>query len=96
MHVFYVLASALIRHVIFENPYPPEQSIIVIPGGRAALIAYKEGRDPVLAERMRPYRLVKYRLCRSLSEVAILTRETFEGQISSDPVEQVKGQMMMF
>jgi hypothetical protein len=94
--VFYLLASALVRRAIDDNPYPPEQSILVIPGGRAALIAYKEERDPVLAERMQPYRLVKYRSWRSLSEVPILTRATFEEQISGDPVEQAKGQMMMF
>jgi hypothetical protein len=94
--VFNLLASALIRRAITDNPFPPEQSILVIPGGRAALIAYKEQRDPLLAERMQPYRLAKYRLWRALSEVPILTRETFEEQISGDPVEQAQGQMMMF
>ena len=94
--VFYLLASALIQRAIDDNPFPPEQSILVIPGGRAALIAYKEQRDPLLAERMQPYRLTKYRVWRNLSEVPILTRETFEEQISGDPVEQAKGQMMMF
>jgi hypothetical protein len=94
--VFYLLASALIRRAIADNPFPPEQSILVIPGGRAALIAYKEQRDPALAERMQPYRLTKYRLWRTLSELPILTRETLEEQISGDPVEQAKGQMMMF
>jgi len=94
--VFYLLASALIRRAIADNPFPPEQSILVIPGGRAALIAYKEQRDPALAERMQPYRLAKYRLWRALAEVPILTRETFGEQISGDPVEQAKGQMMMF
>jgi hypothetical protein len=96
VRVFYLLASALIGRVIANNPYAPEQSILVIPGGRAALIAYKEQRDPVLADRMQAYRLVKYRLWRALSEVPILTRETFEEQIIGDPVEQAKGQMMMF
>jgi hypothetical protein len=60
------------------------------------LIAYKEQRDPALAERMQPYRLAKYRLWRTLSDVPILTRETFEEQVSGDPVEQAKGQMIMF
>jgi hypothetical protein len=39
---------------------------------------------------------VKYRLLRTLLEVPILTRETFEEQIASDPVEKSSGQMMMF
>jgi hypothetical protein len=33
---------------------------------------------------------------RTISEVPILTRETFEEKIASDPLEQSKGQMMMF
>jgi hypothetical protein len=94
--VFSVLASALIGHAIAENSYPPEQTLLVIPGGRAALVAYKVQRDPALAERLKNVRLVKYRLLRALSEVPILTRETFEEQTASDPVEQTKGQMMMF
>ena len=96
VRVFYLLASALVRSVIAGNSYPPDQTILVIPGGRAALIAYKEQRDPVLAERMQAYKLVKYRLLRALAELPILTRKTFEEQIIEDPVEQAKGQMMMF
>ncbi|MCJ7433727.1 MAG: hypothetical protein MUO77_09600, partial [Anaerolineales bacterium] len=93
---FYLLASALIGHALTELTYPPEQSIIVIPGGRAGLVAYKAQRDPLLAERVKAHQVVKYRLLRALSELPILTRETFEEQITSDPIEQFKGQMMMF
>lgn len=93
---FYILASAVIGRALAEIMYPPEQTVLVIPGGRAALVVYKEQRDPSLAERLKAYRLVKYRLVRALSEFPILTRETFEEQIASDPVEQSKGQMMMF
>jgi len=96
IRVFSVLASALIGHAIAEDSYPPGQTLLVIPGGRAVLIAYKVLRDPALAERLKNVRLVKYRLLRALAEVPILTRETFEEQTASDPVEQTKGQMMMF
>jgi hypothetical protein len=90
---FYVLASALV-HRALENA--DEQTILVLPGGRAALVAYKQERDPELRERLKKRRLVKYRLVRSLFEVPILTRETFEEQIAGDPVEKSTGQMMMF
>ena len=93
---FYILASALIGRAMNETPYPPEQSVIIIPGGRAGLIQYKAQRDPSLAARMKNYRLVKYRLLRTLFEVPVLTRETFEEQIASDPLEKSKSQMMMF
>jgi len=93
---FYILASALIGRAMHETPYPPEQTIIVIPGGRAGLIQYKAQRDPSLAARMKNYQLVKYRLLRTLFEVPVLTRDTFEEQIVSDPLEKSKSQMMMF
>ena len=95
-YAFYVLASALVGRAISETFYPPEQTIIVIPGGRAALAAYKAQRDPALAARLKAYRVVKYRLLRTLVEVPVLTRETFEEQIASDPLEKSKSQMMMF
>jgi hypothetical protein len=93
---FYILASALVGRAMDETPYPPEQTIIVIPGGRAGLIQYKAQRDPSLAARMKNYQLVKYRLLRTLFEVPVLTRETFDEQIASDPLEKSKSQMMMF
>ncbi len=90
---FNVLASALLNRAL---EHADEQTIIVIPGGRAALAAYKQERDPSLKVRLKKYKLVKYRLLRSLLEVPILTRETFEEQVASDPVEESKGQLMMF
>ena len=92
----YILASALVGRAINETPYPQEETIIIIPGGRAGLIQYKAQRDPSLAARMKNYQLVKYRLLRTLFEVPVLTRETFEEQIASDPLEKSKSQMMMF
>lgn len=93
---FYILASALIGRALAETPYPPEQTMIVIPGGRAALAEYKAQRDPALASRIKSYQVVKYRLLRTLVEVPVLTRETFEEQVASDPLEKSNLQMMMF
>lgn len=90
---FYVIASALVNKVL-ENI--DEQTILVIPGGRADLLAYKQLRDPSLKERLKKIPLVKFRTLRSLLEVTVLTRETFEEQIASDPVEKSSKQMMMF
>ncbi len=90
---FYVLASALLGRALDAST---PDTIIVIPGGRAALAAYKLQRDPALAARLKNVPVVKYRLLRTLSEVPILTRESFEEQIASDPVEKSTAQMMMF
>ncbi len=91
-----VLASAIVSRPISENPFPPERSVLVIPGGRSGLVTYKQQRDPSLVERLQPYRLAKFRLWRNLAEVPVLTRESFEEQLGSDPVRQAQGQMMMF
>ena len=94
VHSFYVMASALINPAL-EGSAPG--TMLVLPGGRAALVAYKQERDPLLAARMKNYRVVKYRLIRSISEVTILTRGSFNEQLASDPVKQGSGaQMMMF
>lgn len=96
VRVFYLLASALIGRVIKENRHPVENCLLVIPGGRSALVAHKQQRDPALAEQMRNWRILKFRLVRALADIPVLNRQTFEEQIISDPVEQAKGQMMMF
>ena len=93
---FYILASALIGRALAETPYPPEQTVIVIPGGRAALAAYKIQRDPSLATHLKTVQVVKYRLLRTLVELPVLTRETFEEQVAGDPLEKSKSQMMLF
>lgn len=95
-YAFRVLASALLHRAMNETPFPPDQTILVIPGGRAALVSYKSQRDPALAKRLKQYRVVKYRLLRALVDVPVLTRDTFEEQIASDPLEKLKTQMMMF
>ncbi|KAA0279713.1 MAG: hypothetical protein EDM79_04140 [Chloroflexi bacterium] len=90
---FHVLASALVHRALEKAD---GQTVIVFPGGRAALVAYKQERDPSLKEGLKKHRLVKYRTLRGLLELPILTRETFDEQITSDPVEKAVGQMMMF
>ncbi len=94
--VFHLLASALIRRTVAANSHPAEKCVLVLPGGRAALAAYKQQRDPGLAERLHGWRILKFRLLRALADIPVLNRQTFEEQIASDPVEQAKGQMMMF
>ena len=93
---FYILASALLGRAISETPYPPEQTVIVIPGGRAALAAYKIQRDPALADHLKAVQVVKYRLLRTLLELPVLARETFEEQIAGDPLEKSRSQMQLF
>lgn len=96
VYALHLLASALIGRAIAELQFPSEQSILVIPGGRASLASYKAQRDPSLAARLKVYSVVKYRVLRTLIEVPVLTREIFEKQIASDPLEKPRLQMLMF
>jgi hypothetical protein len=93
---FHILASALVGRALAEIAFPPEQTVIVIPGGRAALVAYKLQRDPSLAAHIKTVQVVKYRLLRTLVELPVLTRETFEQQVAGDPLEKSKSQITMF
>jgi len=94
--VFYLMASALVMNLLAENIYPAEKCLLVIPGGRAGLLAYKQSRDLKLQQKLSGWRILKFRLVRSLADIPVLNRETFEEQIANDPVEKKQGQMMMF
>ncbi len=96
VYAFYVLASSLMGRALSETRFPAEQTLLVLPGGRASLAAYKAQRDPSLAERLKKVRVMKYRLLRTLLEVPVLTRESFGKQIASDPLEKSKLQMILF
>jgi hypothetical protein len=93
---FIVLASALLERALAESRSASGQTVIVIPGGRAALAAYKIQRDPLLAAHIKTIQVVKYRLLRTLVELPVLTRETFEEQVAGDPLEKSKSQMTLF
>jgi len=96
VRVFYLLVSALTGRILTENQYPLEKCLLVLPGGRAGLLAYKENRDKKLRQQLEGWHIVKFRLLRSLEEIPVLTRQTFEEQLISDPIEQTQGQLMMF
>ncbi len=95
-YVFHLKASAIVGRVLAEGPYPPERSLIVLPGGRAGLLAYKRQRDPAFASRLDGVRFLKFRLVRAMAEHSLLTRASFEEQLTRDPIEQVHRQMLLF
>jgi hypothetical protein len=93
---FHLLASAVCGSLLRSSNQPSSvNNFLVIPGGRAGLLAYKLSRDPSLADIARQWRVVKFRHLRRLAEVSGLTRETFEKNLSSDPIEPPE-QMKLF
>jgi hypothetical protein len=95
VYAFHLLASAVAGRILRQNPYPPERSLLVLPGGRAGLLAYKLGRDPALRSVAERWRIVKFRALRRLSEMTGLTLERFEKELSGDPIEPPE-QMELF
>lgn len=89
-YVFHLKASAVLGRAVAESPYPRERSLVVLPAGRASLLAYKLSRDPALAARLEGFRFVKFRLVRALAELPALNQKTFEAQIIRDPIEPAR------
>jgi hypothetical protein len=96
VRVFYLLVSAVTGKILVDNQYPLEHCMLVLPGGRASLLAYKQQRDPKLRQLLEGWQIIKFRLLRALGDIPVLNRQTFEEQLVSDPIEQTQGQLMMF
>jgi hypothetical protein len=91
----YLIASAVIGKILRQNPYPPEHCLLLLPGGRAGLLAYKLERDPGLKALAEGWRIVKFRQLRRLAEASSLTRASWEKELDSDPIEPPE-QMKLF
>jgi hypothetical protein len=84
-YAIYVIASAVISEILFTNPYPPERSLIVLPGGRANLVAYKLQHDPRLPLTVdNKWRFLKFRQIRTLLQTPTLTKSSLDDQITQD------------
>jgi homogentisate 1,2-dioxygenase len=86
-YAFYLLASAVVGRILRQDPYPSAHPVLVLPGGRAGLLAYKLQRDPTLKKVAEPWRTLKFRTLRRLAEGAPLTRDRWEKELAGDPIE---------
>ncbi len=84
---FFLLASGIIgRYLLEPTPISPARCILVLPGSRANLVAYKIHHDPRLAEALEQgWRFLKFRLLRQLLDRSNLTRALFEEMLQADP-----------
>jgi hypothetical protein len=93
---FYLMASSIIsRYVLTPPAGAGGQRVLVLPGGRARLLAYKLRRDPRLAEAAAGWRILKYRHLRDLSETAALTRDQWETLLDEDPLTDEASQIRL-
>ncbi|HNT23121.1 MAG TPA: hypothetical protein PKM21_02060 [Anaerolineales bacterium] len=108
LYWFYPTASAVIGEIILQGAplqaealgWAPRRAYIVLPGGRANLVAYKLRRDPRLAracasETNAGWRFIKFRHLRWLLENPLLSRENAEELLSLDPLTYSTPQMRL-
>ena len=97
IYSFHVFSTAIIGELIRKEKSNASKRILVFPGSRANLIAFKKQRDPILAEILdKDYVGVKFRLIRDLGANPLITRELFREQIHVDPPEYRDSQLALF
>lgn len=95
-HVFFVLSSAELGRVVFDNPYPANLSIIVIPGARSNLLLYKIRNNFYLDQIIdQGWRFLKYRHLRHLLDSPTLNRENLDIELSLDPLTESPAQLRL-
>ncbi|MEJ2349907.1 MAG: hypothetical protein P8Y03_08985 [Anaerolineales bacterium] len=95
-YAFFLTASAMFARFLYSEPYPPARSLIVFPGGRANLVAYKLRHDARIKNAIdRGWRMIKFRLIRRLAETHLLNRENIDEQLALDPLMEDAAQMRL-
>lgn len=95
VYAWYVLASAMIGNFIFTPlETAATRNILVVPGSRASLLAYKLAHDGRLQSAAQTnWRLIKFRHVRRLAEDASLSPENLEERLDMDPLANSDPQM---
>jgi len=94
--VFFISCSAGIGEIVFNSSYPPDKSIIVLPGARANLIVYKLRYNLYLNQIIESgWRFLKFRHLRHLLESPSLKRENIDTLLALDPLTESPAQMRL-
>jgi hypothetical protein len=85
--LFYVMASSQIsRFVLEEQPLPPRQCVLVLPGSRSSLLNLKLRRDPRLNAAVEAgWHILKFRHLRQLAGMKNLTHGLWDELLDGDP-----------
>jgi hypothetical protein len=95
LYNFHLLVSAVVERLLRQDPTPPVHSFLILPGGRAGLLAYKLERDPGLRSIAGRWHILKFRHLRRLVGMSRITRAQFDQEFSGDPIEPPE-QMKLF
>jgi hypothetical protein len=98
-YMFFLFASSMIGRFVYSPPtIQASKCMLVLPGSRASLLAYKLQHDPQLAEAAGSgWRFLKFRHVTRLGEMSDLDRAHFDIVLAQDPVSwEEPVQMSMF
>jgi hypothetical protein len=91
---FTVIASGMLARILDAAGHPPEQGVIVLPGGRAELVMFKRERDPRLDFRLDGgWRILKFRHVRRMAESKSVSLENLASYLTLDPITVDEAQM---
>lgn len=91
------ITSGLIAEVLTRREYPPAQSFIVLPGGRANIVAFKLQHAPLLRQAVEEgWRFVKYRQVRQLAVNPLLDRASWQALLAEDSLTYDAPQLRFF
>ncbi len=93
---FYITASAVLNNVLLAQAAGPLQRFIVLPGGRARLVAFKLHRDPRLRAAEPGWQFIKFRHLRRMVEDEGLSRASLVQLLALDPLDNSDPQLSLF
>lgn len=99
LYTFFVLASSIVSRFVFQaHSTPPTNYVLVFPGSRSNLLAYKLQNDARLARAIQSnWHFLKFRHLRAIAERTQLTPELWQNLLDQDPpVWQEPAQMTFF
>ncbi len=94
-YLFQVQASALLGRALLGDTPPADHPILVLPGGRAALVLFKLRHDPRLTTHtgQHQWRFLKFRLVRRLAELDDIHPEALPELLELDPISHTEPQI---
>ncbi|MEA4812905.1 MAG: hypothetical protein VB108_10090 [Anaerolineaceae bacterium] len=88
VYKFFPTTNAIITPLLLSHTNDTSTKLIVIPGSRANLLAFKLKHDPNLQRMLtQDWQIIKFRQLRQLAENPLLTQQLFASQLLSDPPE---------
>ena len=95
-YTLYVTASAVLGKIINPETSYGGKALIILPGGRANLVAWKLKDNPLLRVQVEDHwGFIKYRHLRYLVDNPMLTLENFTEQLALDPLTYSEPQIRL-